>query len=263
MIESDGRNAHGTEHVISAPLISIIVAVYNGASTIQECINSVKRQRDSSYELIVMDGGSSDGTPDLLKQNAAFLAHWESQADRGIAHAWNKGLAVAKGEWILFIGADDQLADDTVLAKARPALLEGVCDLVYGRLLFVGGDLHNSSIGEPFDRKKFRRRMTIPHPSTFHHRSLFDAVGQYDETYRIALDYELLLRRESLSTRYVDTLITKMSATGVSSRSLTKSLIEAKRAQHRHFPNRWLRTELFHWAYRIRAAIMMFWKGVA
>src|SRR5690348_14220883 len=91
------------------PRVSLIIAVYNGASTIVKCLNSVAAQTYGSRELIVIDGGSTDGTVDILRCNADQLSYWISEPDTGVYNAWNKGLARARGEWIAFLGADDYL----------------------------------------------------------------------------------------------------------------------------------------------------------
>jgi glycosyltransferase involved in cell wall biosynthesis len=90
----------------SAP-VSIIVAVYNGKATLQQCIDSVAQQTYLNKELIIIDGGSKDGTVELLKTNSTKFSYWISEPDRGVYNAWNKGLAQAQGEWICFLGADD------------------------------------------------------------------------------------------------------------------------------------------------------------
>ena len=91
----------------SLPLITIIIAVFNGAKTLQQCIDSVAQQSYPNKELIIIDGGSKDGTLDLLKANSEKIDYWVSETDNGIYNAWNKGLAQANGDWICFLGADD------------------------------------------------------------------------------------------------------------------------------------------------------------
>src|SRR3990172_6849742 len=100
-----------------APLISIIVAVYNGKATLQQCIDSVAQQTYPNKELVIIDGGSNDGTVELLEKNRSKFSYWISEPDRGIYNAWNKGLVQAHGEWVCFLGADDYLWDATVLGR--------------------------------------------------------------------------------------------------------------------------------------------------
>ena len=89
------------------PLISIIVAVFNGEKTIQQCIDSVAQQSYPYKELIIIDGGSTDRTVELIKANQDKVKYWISEPDGGIYHAWNKGLAQVSGEWVAFLGVDD------------------------------------------------------------------------------------------------------------------------------------------------------------
>ncbi|MDA3897412.1 MAG: glycosyltransferase [Desulfobacteraceae bacterium] len=93
------------------PKISIIVVVFNGAQTLERCLYSVVHQIYPCKELIIMDGGSTDGSVELLKRYDSQIKYWESKPDRGIYHAWNKALEHAEGEWICFIGSDDFFFD--------------------------------------------------------------------------------------------------------------------------------------------------------
>jgi glycosyltransferase involved in cell wall biosynthesis len=182
-----------------APLISMIVAVRNGAETIQRCIDSFARQTYPRKELLVMDGASTDGTVALLCQNAGVIAHWRSEKDRGLYHAWNKALGHAKGEWIFFLGADDYFWDDKVLERVavKVAAIYPRFRVAYGRIYSVTEDGRIlESVGRPWKQagKTFSQKMSIPHQGVFHHRTLFEEHGGFDETFQFAGDYELLLR---------------------------------------------------------------------
>ena len=107
----------------STPLISVVIAVYNGKATLQQCLDSVTQQTYSHVELIVIDGGSTDGTVDLIRANAQKIAYWISEPDRGIYNAWNKALAQAKGDWICFLGADDYLWNAQVIERMAEQLV--------------------------------------------------------------------------------------------------------------------------------------------
>lgn len=179
--------------------VTIIIAVFNGRATLQQCIDSVRRQTLADKELIVIDGGSQDSTVDLLRTNAAWISHWESEPDRGIYHAWNKALAHAHGEWICFLGADDFLWDPTVLERTVVQLkrLPQEIRVAYGQIMLIDGDgKPPRSIGQPWEQAKesFRQHMSIPHVGTMHRRTLFEQNGNFDESFQIAGDYELLLR---------------------------------------------------------------------
>jgi glycosyltransferase involved in cell wall biosynthesis len=181
------------------PLITVVVAVYNKATTLQQCLDSVTLQTYKNVELIVIDGGSTDGSADVLVHNSAQLSYYISEPDRGIYHAWNKALGQAHGAWICFLGADDFLWDLQVLARIV-GRLERVPDninVVYSRVNLINdkGDILYS-IGESWSdvRLGFKQLMCIPHPSVMHRSGLFQKSGIFDESFHIAGDYELLAR---------------------------------------------------------------------
>lgn len=239
------------------PCISVVIATYNAAASLDQCLDSLKSQTAPSerYEVLVMDGGSTDGTTEILSRRQGDLAHWESSPDRGIAHAWNKAIPHCLGTWVLFVGADDVLADEHVLARAE-YLLGGRGELVcHGRIRMIGGRWNGASFGSPKSAAKLKHRMAVPHQATFHRRSLFDIHGGFTESYRISSDYELLLRpaiRESMA--YIDLEVTHMAAGGVSSTDVPHALTEAFRAQrlHKSAPLTVLTSYLLY--YRVRHA---------
>lgn len=225
--------------------ISIIVAVRNGAATLPECLDSIRAQTYTHRELIVIDGGSTDGTVDLLRARGATVDHWVSEPDRGIYHAWNKGLARATGDWVCFLGADDYFWCPTALESLATELQRAAAcpaRVVYGQvavvnearepLYVVGDDWLQAG-------RHFREVMTVPHPGLMHHRSLFEQLGRFDEAYRISGDYELLLRElKHAPARFAKDagIVVGMRVGGISSRpelSLLQ-LREVRQAQVRH-----------------------------
>jgi len=239
--------------MIKPPLISVIVAVYNGANTLQQCIDSVLGQTFAAVELIVMDGGSTDGTLAILEKNACRLNYWESNKDRGIAHAWNKALAQAHGDWILFIGSDDRLQDERVMADAAAVLsCDTISDVVYGQLVFEGGPAHGLLMGCADNLIAMKRRMIIPHTAAFHRRTFFSEVGQFDETFRVAMDYEILLRKKALSASFMNRLVTIMGGEGVSSRLIRTTLLEGRAAQIKNKADWRIKIEAWHTFYQLR-----------
>lgn len=208
----------------STPLISVVIAVYNGATTLQQCLDSVIQQTYAHVELIVIDGGSTDGTVDLICANAQRMAYWISEPDRGIYNAWNKALAKATGEWVCFLGADDYLWDAQVLAHMAKQLTMLPSDIrvVYGQIMLLNGqDSKLYAVGESWAnvRSRFRQLMSVPHPAVMHRRSLFLEHGNFDETFRIAGDYEFLLRElKTKDAFFVQGIVmTGMRSGGVSS----------------------------------------------
>ncbi len=181
------------------PLLSVLVAAYNSGATLQQCLDSVISQTYGNVELIVIDGGSSDGSVEVLRANARHIAYCVSEPDRGIYHAWNKALAQARGEWICFLGSDDYLWNEQVLARVVTQLARVPDDInvAYSQVNLVDADAGLLyPIGEPWSQVKqsFKQLMCIPHPSVLHRNRLFQQHGVFDESFRIAGDYELLLR---------------------------------------------------------------------
>lgn len=236
------------------PLISIIVAVFNGEATLEQCIDSFAQQTYPNKELVVIDGGSHDGTVDILKANSEYISYWVSEPDRGIYNAWNKGLKQAQGQWICFLGADDFFWDTHVLERMAEQLdkLPLNIRLAYGGIMLLNSDGENLYVvGKPWKKIKsrFKQIMCLPHQGVMHRRSLFEQHGEFDESFRIAGDYELLLRELKTEEAFFisDIITTGMRQGGVSSDPANSLalLFELRRAQQIHglrFPGLlWLR----------------------
>jgi len=240
----------------SASLISVIVAVFNGEATLQQCIDSVARQTYPNKELIVIDGGSKDGTVDLLKANREKIAYWISEPDSGIYNALNKGLAQARGEWICFLGADDYFWDEQVLERLAGQLEHLPPDIrvAYGQIMPIGVDGQMlQAVGQPWEQAKepFKQSMCIPHVGMMHRRSLFEQHGKFDETFRIAGDYEFLLRElKTGDAAFIPDIITvghRHGGLSTDKDNYLRTLLETQRAQRMHgqfFPGKLLLTEI-------------------
>lgn len=225
------------------PRITVIIAVRNGAGTLQRALDSVFEQTYKDIELVVMDGASTDGTQAILERNSARIAFWRSEPDGGIYPAWNKALDHVTGDWICFLGADDRYHAPDVLARVAPELAGAVgrYRVVYAALDMVREDGSVVvSRNLPWDerrRKRFRQGKMIPHPATFHHRELFEEHGRFDEQFRIAGDYEFLLR-ELLDhdPLFVPVLVVDMATGGLSNRPSSRYVIdlEIHRARYKH-----------------------------
>lgn len=225
------------------PIITVVVAVLNGAATIDRCIGSVARQTYAGKDLIVIDGGSSDGTIDILKANTEKITYWESEKDNGIYNAWNKALEHAKGEWVIFLGADDFLWDEAILEKLVPSLINAQDNMkvVYCQSILVDNEKNElARLGGPWHKikRRFPYAMGIPHSATFYRRSVFDKYGKFDESFRIAGDFEFLLRvfRFTEPLFISDLVTTGMQHGGVSSNAANSLLVlrEMRIAQKRY-----------------------------
>lgn len=226
---------------METPLISIIVAVFNNARDLPQCLASVRAQSFTSRELIVVDGGSTDGTVDILREHSDQIAYCESSSDRGVYDAWNKALQHVKGEWVCFLGSDDRFHDTGVLQRMAP-IIGGAYPkyrLVYGRLNIMDRDerlLETVVRPWPAIRQAFFAGTTmVPHTGAFHHRSLLQLHGGFDRHFRIAGDYDFLLRAlKSENALYVDReILVDMRVGGMSSspRNIYVSLREIARAR--------------------------------
>lgn len=227
----------------ATPLISIIVAVFNGAKTLQQCIDSVAQQSYLNKELIIIDGKSNDGTVDLLEANNGKISYWISEPDLGIYNAWNKGLKQAQGEWVCFLGADDFLLDDQALERMAVALQHVPAEvrLAYAQIMLFSVDGKKLfPVGEPWEtmRVRFKQGMCLPHQGVMHRRSLFEQNGYFDESFRIGGDYELMLRElKQFEAAFIPGVITTaMRQGGLSSNPATsiEAMRDIRRAQKMH-----------------------------
>jgi glycosyltransferase involved in cell wall biosynthesis len=220
------------------PLVSVITAVYNANEYLAACIESILKQSFQDFEYILIDGGSTDGTVDVIKSYQQHFSYWISEPDRGIYDAWNKGLAVAKGDWIVFVGADDVLYPTALQAyvehiENHPAKKE--LEFISSRIELVNDDLSPiRTVGEPWSWQRFRVDMITWHVGCFHSRRLFEKYGQFDPKYKICGDYELLLRpKEKLVTSFVNQPTVQMRMSGVSSLRLFAAIDETYEAKVR------------------------------
>ena len=226
------------------PLISIIVASFNSVNTLARAIESVLSQTYSNKELIIIDGGSKDGTVDVLKRFNGNISYWCSEPDKGIYNAWNKALDYTKGDWILFLGADDYLWANDVLKSIAPQLIKACLEfrVVYGKVNVVREDgTVLETLNDPWDQanKRFQHLMAYGwHQGVFHDRSLFDLYGKFDESFQIIGDYEFLLRelKDHDAAFIDDVVVAGMQYGGVSSDPL-KALSMHKEVQRARLKN--------------------------
>jgi len=211
--------------VISPVKVSIVTVCYNSADTLEDTIASVSRQRCADIEHIIVDGGSTDGTRELVARCNGRIAKFVSEPDEGIYDAMNKGIRLARGDIVGFLNADDMYADDRVIAEVAAAVQAGDLDGVYGDLLYVRRD-DSSKVTRywkagPYLPGAFRLGWVPPHPTFFCRRRLFEEYGDYDAFYRIAGDFELMLRlieRHRVPVGYIPRPLVRMRVGGRANR---------------------------------------------
>ena len=219
------------------PLVTIVMAVFNGANTIQQAIDSIDNQDYKEKELIVIDGGSLDGTVDIIKMNENKINYWISEPDSGIYQAWNKALDRAKGEWVCFIGVDDywttnnSLKDLVNLAKSSDN-----ADIVSGKNAVID-DNHNviRNVGTLGNWQKLLKTSCIAHVGALHHRRIFENIGRFNESFKIAGDYDLLLRAgKDTRFAFLDQVVVNARNGGVCRKDFFQALFESWKIQFNH-----------------------------
>jgi glycosyltransferase involved in cell wall biosynthesis len=210
--------------------LTIITAVRNGASSLGRCLDSIA---PGEAEQIVIDGGSTDGTCDVIRERAHRLAWWRSEPDDGIADAFNKGLRRAGSGIIGILNADDWY-EPGVLRAVRAAFERSDADVVHGRVRYWRE-------GRPAwvadgSHRGLRRSGSVNHPSVFVRAEVYRRFGLFDTSYRLAMDYEIMLRWLVRGVRfaYLPTVLANMSLGGISDRRRLDALHEVRRAQRTH-----------------------------
>ncbi len=173
------------------PLISIITVNLNDLQGLKRTMKSVFEQTWQDYEFVVVDGGSTDGSKEFIKNNKTRLDYWVSEPDKGIYNAMNKGIAMASGEYLLFLNSGDHLIDADILARNFKFLVGE--DLIYFDIRVVKND---SEYVRRFPDKlvfSYFTKYTLPHQATFIKANLFERVGYYDEGFKIVSDWKFFL----------------------------------------------------------------------
>lgn len=215
-----------------APKLSIIVATWNAARTLERCLNSIIRQSFKDWELLIADGGSTDGTVELIRGNSQHIAWWVSEKDSGIYDAWNKAIPQATGEYVCFLGADDAWIDNDALSQIFTAIEGNHYDLITARGLVLDPASGKQSLfGSPWNYRRIGRRMIVCHPGMLHRRELFLEYGLFDTRYRITGDLDFLLRLpENTTSLHVNLPLVLVDGSGVSRRSVMARLREQRTA---------------------------------
>lgn len=218
------------------PLISVIIAVYNGEKYLNGAIESILQQSYKNYEIIIIDGGSTDSTVNIIDKHRKNIKYTICESDNGIYDAWNKGLKVATGAWISFLGSDDLFypnAFHDYIAFISEHANRNNLEFVSSRIDLVDDNLATTeTVGKAWDWQLFKRNMITWHVGCFHAKSLFCKYGLFDDTYKVSGDYELLLRpRDLLKSAYMPKTTVMMRDGGVSSTLLFKAIEETYRAK--------------------------------
>lgn len=208
------------------PEISVIVASYNSEKTISETLDSLLNQVYNNIEVIIIDGNSSDSTVSILKKYQKLFKgrlSFISEKDSGIYDAWNKGVKMAKGSWISFVGSDDVLLNNTYFDFIEFAKINNDLNFISAKTLLVTVDLKPiRETGTPWTNT-MNSYCCIAHVGCLHHKFLFDKKGMFDSNFKIAGDYDFLLRcRDIIKPGFVDMVSGNVRDGGISGRVISK-----------------------------------------
>ncbi|MEW6470411.1 MAG: glycosyltransferase family 2 protein [Bacteroidota bacterium] len=244
--------------------ISIITVCFNAERTIERTIRSVLSQDHADVEYIVIDGGSTDRTPEIIQEYEQDIARFVSEKDEGIYFALNKGLSLASGEVIGQLHADDFYTDEKVLTKVSRLMEEKGAESLYADLQYVQADdasrvFRNWKAGE-YREGIFLKGWMPPHPTFFLRKSCYEKYGGFNTLLRSAADYELMLRmlhKHHVSVVYLPEVIVKMRVGGRSNASLLNR-IKANREDRLAWKLNGLKPGLFTLAFKPLSKLKQF-----
>lgn len=227
--------------------ISIITVVYNNDRTIKDALQSVLSQDYKNIEYIVIDGKSTDNTVNLITEFKEKLGCFISEKDSGIYDAMNKGIRAATGDVVGILNSDDLYQDSGVISAVMEQFNNDLdLDILYGDLVYVKSDDTNKVIrnwkSKAYYNQFFENANVPPHPSLFVKKKVYDEAGLFDLDYKIAADYEFMLRifkKHNFNSKYFNKLIVRMRLGGASNAGLS-SIIK----QNKEVLNAWKKNNL-------------------
>ncbi len=208
--------------------ISVVTAVFNNKETIAQSLESILSQSYPNVESIVIDGSSNDGTLEILQIYRSRLGLLISESDTGIYDALNKGVRYSNGDVVGFLHADDIFENNHVLAKVAKVFDNPMIDAVYGDLVYVKHDDLSKVVrywkSGRYDAVRLSNGWMPPHPTFYVRRAVYDRLGGFDTRYRIAADYDIVLRFLALGkicAEYIPEVLVRMRVGGISNRSFS------------------------------------------
>lgn len=217
---------------LPTPLVSIVTVTFNAAATLERTIASIHAQTFSSIEHVLVDGGSTDATVEIIKRMVRPGDFWVSEKDRGISDAFNRGIALARGKYVLFLNADDWLSPDQIAVAVEQIEYSGA-DFVYGDLVFYENEKPSFLYRGTADyRPSINRRMpALNHPTVLARRAAFERIGLFGLEWRCAMDYDWFLRLhvDGGIGFYSPKIVGHMTHDGVSNMQYRRTVEEVRR----------------------------------
>lgn len=216
------------------PLVSIITPVYNGEKHIENTIQSVLGQTYKNIEYIIVDGGSTDNTVGIIKKYESNIAKWISEKDKGISDAFNKGIALATGEIIGIINADDWYEPNAVELVINA--INGF-DITYGNIQYWNENQKDYLFTA--NHELLSKEMSVNHPTVFVKREIYEKHGVFDISYKCAMDYDLMLRFyvNGAKFKYINEVIANMRLAGMSDDNWMKGVSETLAIKNKYLGN--------------------------
>ena len=207
--------------------VSIITVCFNSESTIVDTLRSVSSQSYQEIEHIIIDGGSHDGTIDLVKRHGHRVQKLVTGPDKGIYDAMNKGLVLATGDYVAYLNSDDFYCDNTVIQQVVAAIQETGSDVIFGDLSYVQRENPKQRVrywkSRAFKQGSFAKGFPPPHPTFFMKRELLVELGGFDLSYSLASDFDLMFRAleiKKYNSTYLPFEITSMRMGGATNKSI-------------------------------------------
>ena len=216
---------------ISRPFFTIITVVRNGSTTLQRCINSIRSQNFRDFEYLIIDGASSDGTLEIIRENADVISFAVSEEDQGLYFAMNKGLNLARGKYIGILNADDVYFPNTLDLVQEAFCKNTNSDIVYGAMRYFShpGQLYFIHSDELPNRMIF-------HPTCFVSSESYKRIGEFDTNYQVAADYEFMMRCFKAGENFLGIKdgLAIFSDGGTSAKLKFRSIMETSEIQSRY-----------------------------
>jgi glycosyltransferase involved in cell wall biosynthesis len=223
-----------------APKLSIITVCFNAAPLIQKTLFSALHQTFQDFELVIIDGGSEDNTLELLQPFQSKIGQLVSEKDNGIYDAMNKGVCLAKGEWVYFLNAGDAFFDDLVLEKVFIEINMAMPDFLYAKVQTLNEPTGIDYVaGEAVTLKDFWHKYPICHQATFAKREIFNQIGIFNTNYQLISDTEWFIRlfkKKELNTHFMNAVVAFYDVTGTTYQKRMLGMREYIHASFNHFP---------------------------
>jgi glycosyltransferase involved in cell wall biosynthesis len=215
--------------------VSVVVPVLNGVLTLTETLNSIISQGRLNIEIVVIDGGSTDGSLDIIRDYSAHISYWETGLDSGISDAFNRGVARTTGDLVAILNSDDVWAPEAISLLQSAATDYPEADIYCGQVLYVDHVTGQSYVRKP-DLSRMKQRMHLFHPAMFVRKRVYEKIGDYLEQYRLAMDAEWCHRAMAAGITFqnVNHVLAHMSLGGRSDTDFLHSLYEYRQSLLEH-----------------------------